>query len=79
MRYSSSVRKQIARWHIDGSAVWSGIFVALVAFGAQLVAYVWIQHWQQGFNAVTTLMLLTSVVIGLLAAALEVSRQRTKR
>lgn len=39
------MRKQIARWHVDGSAVWSAIFVVLVAFGAQLIAYVWIQHW----------------------------------
>jgi hypothetical protein len=63
--------KRLIRWHVAGSAVWSAIFVAVVAFGAQLVAYVWIQHWQQGFSAITTLMLLTSVVIGALVAALE--------
>jgi membrane protein DedA with SNARE-associated domain len=71
--------KGLARWHIDGGAIWSAIFVALVAFGGQLVAYIWIQHWQQGFNAVTTLMLLTSVVIGVLVAALERFREQARR
>jgi len=48
-------------------------------FGAQLIAYIWIPHWQQGLNAVTTLMLLTSPVIGVLVALIEYGREKQLR